>query len=168
MVNKNILYTALRWSTFIQLPTSIVNNFPDTMQIHEPLTNLFYFQMCNKLGNDKIRRLGMSVGEQLVELNTSQMAPFHDALSCLKWIAKDFWTLLFKKNVTHLKTDRKNTFILEDHDFKWIYTVQHDNLHYIEFASGLLQGAVSALYSPCTISIQVEHPKVTFFIKIED
>ena len=138
------------------------------LQIHEPLANLFYWQICNYLNSEKIRQLGNNVGEQLVELNTIQMAPFHDPLSCLKFIAKDFWNMLFKKNITHLKTDRKNTFILEDHEFKWIYAVQQDNLKYIEFTSGLIEGAVNALCGPCTVTIQVEHPKVIFFIKMSD
>eukprot|EP00835_Amoeboradix_gromovi_P005007 NODE_432_length_8732_cov_0.302907.p6 type:complete len:144 gc:universal NODE_432_length_8732_cov_0.302907:6242-6673(+) len=135
-------------------------------QIHEPLANQFYFQMCNTLSSSKVRAIGNSVGEQIVEIATFQTAPFHDPLACLKWIAKDFWNLVFKKNITHLKTDRKNTFILEDHEFKWIYSIQQDTLQYIEFASGLIQGAVTALSGPCSITVQVEHPKVIFFIKM--
>ena len=135
-------------------------------QIHEPLTLLFYSFICTNLNAQKVRSIGNIVGEQLVEINTLSNAPFHDDLSALKYIAKEFWNLLFKKNITSLKTDRKNTYILEDHEFKWIYNVQQDNIQYIEFASGLVQGAITSLCGKCDVSVQVEFPKVTFFIKI--
>ena len=49
------------------------------------------------------------VGQRLIERFTKDTARFTDAVEILKTICKDFWTIVFKKQIGNLKTNHQGT-----------------------------------------------------------
>ncbi|KAK7849010.1 trafficking protein particle complex subunit 6b [Quercus suber] len=45
---------------------------------------------------------------------------FSDHLDAIKFICKDFWSELFKKQIDNLKTNHRGTFVLQDNRFRWL------------------------------------------------
>ncbi|KAJ0771267.1 putative transport protein particle (TRAPP) component [Helianthus annuus] len=43
-----------------------------------------------------------------------------DHLEAIKFICKNFWSLLFKKQIDNLKTNHRGTFVLQDDKFAWL------------------------------------------------
>jgi hypothetical protein len=38
----------------------------------------------------------------------------------MKFICKELWVLLFKKQIDNLKTNHRGTYVLQDNQFPWI------------------------------------------------
>ena len=55
----------------------------------------------------KLERAGFQVGVRIVERLTLEKPRFSDSLDAVKFICKDFWTAVFKKQVDNLKTNHK-------------------------------------------------------------
>ena len=55
----------------------------------------------------KLERVGFQVGVRVVERLTLEKPRFSDGLEAVKFICKDFWTAVFKKQVDNLKTNHK-------------------------------------------------------------
>ena len=55
----------------------------------------------------KLERIGFQVGVRVVERLTLEKPRFSDGLEAVKFICKDFWTAVFKKQVDNLKTNHK-------------------------------------------------------------
>ena len=55
----------------------------------------------------KLERIGFQVGVRVVERLTLEKPRFADGLEAVKFICKDFWTAVFKKQVDNLKTNHK-------------------------------------------------------------
>ncbi|XLT36107.1 hypothetical protein HN873_067399, partial [Arachis hypogaea] len=51
---------------------------------------------------------------------TMERSRFSDHLEAIKFICKDFWTELFKKQIDNLKTNHRGTFVLQDNKFPWL------------------------------------------------
>lgn len=136
------------------------------MSIHEPLTILFYHELCQTLHRDKVKKVGNRVGKALAAKHTAHLAPFPDGLSVMKWIAKDLWSILFRKNASQLKTDRKNIFVIEDTEFKWIQATPKAAA-VMEFAMSVLKGAIEDLFDLQSLTYHVNHPHVSFHVHLQ-
>eukprot|EP00762_Andalucia_godoyi_P004766 ANDGO_03590.mRNA.1 Uncharacterized protein C13G6.05c len=69
----------------------------------------------------KLVALGRSVGYRIAERlarQRSQRMP--EDLDVVKFLCREFWTLLFRKPIDNLKTNHKGTFVLQDNAFRWI------------------------------------------------
>ena len=55
----------------------------------------------------KLEQIGFQVGVRIVERLTLEKPRFSDNLEAVKFICKDFWTAVFKKQVDNLKTNHK-------------------------------------------------------------
>lgn len=67
-----------------------------------------------------IEAIGFQVGQQLVERYTKERPRFSDHLEVIKFICKDFWVELFKKQIDNLKTNHRGVFVLQDNRFRWL------------------------------------------------
>ena len=54
-----------------------------------------------------IEAMGFRIGVRLAELHSIDKKRVVEPLDCVKFICKDFWSLLFKKNVDNLKTNHR-------------------------------------------------------------
>ncbi|KAJ3120399.1 Trafficking protein particle complex subunit 33 [Physocladia obscura] len=128
----------------------------------------------------KLELLGYRVGMGLVESNfansraTRDKPRFADNLDIIKFICKDFWLLLFNKQIDNLKTNHRGVYVLTDNNFRWFVrmaadiptdTAQLAVLH-TAFPCGLIRGALSNLGVSSIVLADVTNlPQCTFQIK---
>jgi len=55
----------------------------------------------------RLERIGYRVGQGLVERFSKDRPRFNDTLDAIKFLCKDLWTLLFRKQVDNLKTNHR-------------------------------------------------------------
>lgn len=116
---------------------------------------------------------------------------FTDHLEAIKFICKDFWSELFKKQIDNLKTNHRGTFVLQDNHFRWLTRVSLDpaveNTDATEndsgslgdsaaqttsmllyFPCGLIRGALTNLGIPCAVSADMSNlPACSFVVRIK-
>ncbi|KAH7543172.1 hypothetical protein FEM48_Zijuj02G0155100 [Ziziphus jujuba var. spinosa] len=140
--------------------------------------NRFY---ANKpeLAARRIEAIGYQVGHQLSERYTMERPRFNDHLEAIKFICKDFWSELFKKQIDNLKTNHRGTFVLQDNKFRWLSRMSIDpsengdlsqdnpeaaenkaaqmtSMH-LYFPCGIIRGALSNLGIPCAVSADMSN-----------
>lgn len=72
--------------------------------------------------------LGYRVGYSLAEQATLERTRFVDVLDIIKFLCKDIWMLLFKKQIDNLKTNHRGVYVLTDSSFKWISRMSSDSM----------------------------------------
>ncbi|KAF4394998.1 hypothetical protein F8388_017726 [Cannabis sativa] len=116
---------------------------------------------------------------------------FGDHLEAIKFICKDFWSELFKKQIDNLKTNHRGTFVLQDTRFRWLSRmsiepsengdVPHNNPEavtenkstqvtrmHLNFPCGIIRGALSNLGIPCAVSADITNlPACSFVVRIK-
>ncbi|KAK9292773.1 hypothetical protein L1049_020753 [Liquidambar formosana] len=153
--------------------------------------NQFY---ANKpeLAARRIEAIGYDVGHRLSERYTMERPRFSDHLEAIKFICKDFWSELFKKQIDNLKTNHRGTFVLQDNRFRWLSRMSIDpspentglsqdssvalaenkatqatNM-YLYFPCGIIRGALSNLGIPCAVSADISNlPACSFVVRIK-
>ncbi|CAN6714950.1 unnamed protein product [Malus baccata var. baccata] len=115
---------------------------------------------------------------------------FTDHLDAIKFICKDFWSELFKKQIDNLKTNHRGTFVLQDNRFRWVSrmsldpsengdlsqenaeaaenkAVQEPNMH-LHFSCGVIKGALHNLGIACAVSADPSQlPACSFVVRIK-
>ncbi|XP_074078965.1 trafficking protein particle complex subunit 6B-like isoform X2 [Macrotis lagotis] len=74
----------------------------------------------------KLENMAFRVGQGLIERFTKDTATFKDELETMKFICKDFWTTVFKKQIDNLRTN-------------------HQGIYYLAFTCGVIRGGLSNL-----------------------
>ncbi|KAI3925139.1 hypothetical protein MKW98_009789 [Papaver atlanticum] len=163
------------------------------MEMVSAYSNRFY---ANKpeLAARRIEAIGYQVGHQLSERYTMERPRFSDHLEAIKFICKDFWSELFKKQIDNLKTNHRGTFVLQDNRFRWLTRMSIDpvpvtvtdsssqdppavatenkaeqatSMH-LYFPCGIIRGALSNLGIPCAVSADMSNlPSCSFVIRIK-
>ncbi|XP_042484559.1 trafficking protein particle complex subunit 6b [Macadamia integrifolia] len=145
-----------------------------------------------ELAARRIEAIGYQVGHQLSERYTIERPRFSDHLEAIKFICKDFWSELFKKQIDNLKTNHRGTFVLQDNRFRWLTRVSIDqspantdlsqepssatdeskasqatSMH-LYFPCGIIRGALSNLGIPCAVSADISNlPACSFVVRIK-
>ncbi|KAI3837746.1 hypothetical protein MKX03_008353 [Papaver bracteatum] len=163
------------------------------MEMVSAYSNRFY---ANKpeLAARRIEAIGYQVGHQLSERYTMERPRFSDHLEAIKFICKDFWSEIFKKQIDNLKTNHRGTFVLQDNKFRWLTRMSIDpvpvivtdsssqdpsavatenkseqatSMH-LYFPCGIIRGALSNLGIPCAVSADMSNlPACSFVIRIK-
>ncbi|KAH7293701.1 hypothetical protein KP509_28G037500 [Ceratopteris richardii] len=146
-----------------------------------------------ELAGRRIEAIGYQVGLQLAERYTKERPRFTDHLEAIKFICKDFWVEIFKKQVDNLKTNHRGVFVLQDNQFRWLTHISLDSPlyngdrvtletslsnnavmaaraagQYLYFPCGLIRGALTNLGVPCDVSAEVANlPACSFIIRIK-
>ncbi|VFV43303.1 trafficking protein particle [Lynx pardinus] len=82
----------------------------------------------------KLENMGFRVGQGLIERFTKDTARFKDELDIMKFICKDFWTTVFKKQIDNLRTNHQGIYVLQDNKFR-LLTQMSAGKQYLEHAS---------------------------------
>lgn len=113
----------------------------------------------------KMERLGYDVGYRLIErlAQNKPMAPSSSSspnkqtpamiqLEAVKFICKEFWTEVFRKQIDKLQTNHRGVFVLRDMQFKWLKRLPGDveiarvmAIKILAFPCGLIRGALANL-----------------------
>ncbi|KOM52912.1 hypothetical protein LR48_Vigan09g157100 [Vigna angularis] len=153
-------------------------------------SELFKKQIDNLKTNHRIisRLIAYLLGKPLTSLDggdnlgyTMERPRFTDHLEAIKFICKDFWSELFKKQIDNLKTNHRGTFVLQDNKFRWLArmsvdpstdnagsvednnspTAENKAAHamsmHLYFPCGIIRGALSNLGIPCAVSADISN-----------
>ncbi|XP_030624721.1 trafficking protein particle complex subunit 6b isoform X2 [Chanos chanos] len=94
----------------------------------------------------KLESMGFRVGQGLIERFTKDTPRFKDELDVMKFICKDFWTSVFKKQIDNLRT----------------------NHQYLAFTCGLVRGGLSNLGVKSVVTAEVSAmPACKFQVMIQ-
>ncbi|BBN00259.1 trafficking protein particle complex subunit 6 [Marchantia polymorpha subsp. ruderalis] len=145
-----------------------------------------------ELAARRIEAIGFQVGLQLAERYTKERPRFADHLEAIKFICKDFWAEVFKKQIDNLKTNHRGVFVLQDNRFRWLTRVSLDAPttsngsasgestqatsarasqaagQYLYFPCGLIRGALTNFGVACAVSAEVSTlPACSFIVRIK-
>ncbi|CAG8555329.1 2893_t:CDS:2 [Paraglomus brasilianum] len=124
----------------------------------------------------KLELLGYHVGQSLVERFTRDRQRFVDTLDVVKFICKELWTIVFKKQIDNLKTNHRGVYVLQDNNFRWFIRMSTEGgtgdaarkaAPYLWFPCGLIRGALANLGVVSVVIAETSNlPQCTFQIKI--
>jgi len=122
----------------------------------------------------RLETLGYRVGLGLVERFSRDRPRFNDTLDAIKFVCKDLWTLVFKKQVDNLKTNHRGVYVLTDNLFRPLARMSTDTggqavvraQPFLWFPCGILRGALAAMGIQATVHAESsEIPGAVFQIK---
>merc|ERR1712233_297502 len=82
----------------------------------------------------------------------------------IKFLCKDFWIDWFGKQVDHLRTNHRGTYVLSDENFVLLTKMSASSSgetlslmkHYLAFSCGLLRGALSNLGVEAFVTAEIQ------------
>ncbi|EMD67502.1 hypothetical protein GGP41_007388 [Bipolaris sorokiniana] len=78
----------------------------------------------------RLEALGYRVGLGVVERFSRDAPRPTTPLDCIKFLCKDLWTLLFRKQIDNLKTNHRGIYVLTDNTFKPLGRMSFDTKKY--------------------------------------
>ncbi|GAB4817168.1 hypothetical protein N2152v2_004214 [Parachlorella kessleri] len=134
-----------------------------------------------------VEAIGLRVGRQLIERYAKDKAPLVDQLEVMKFLCKDFWSEVFRKNVDNLRTNKRGTFVLRDNHFRWLSRLSQNQVpaavgqgpqpplprqelaaDYLHLPCALIRGALLQLGLECTVSADASNlPQCEFTVVIK-
>ncbi|GBG63462.1 hypothetical protein CBR_g38080 [Chara braunii] len=92
----------------------------------------------------RIEAIGFQVGQQLAERYTKDRNRFTDLIEIIKFVCKDFWAQVFRKQVDNLRTNHRGVFVLQDNKFRWFTRLSADPASLPTATAGMLPGPSSS------------------------
>ncbi|XP_053143430.1 trafficking protein particle complex subunit 6B isoform X1 [Hemicordylus capensis] len=133
-----------------------------------------YFSKENGRCITKLENMGFRVGQGLIERFTKDTARFKDELDIMKFICKDFWTTVFKKQIDNLRTNHQGIYVLQDNKFRLLTQMSAGKQYlehapkYLAFTCGLIRGALSNLGIKSIVTAEVSAmPACKFQVMIQ-
>ncbi|XP_008267738.1 trafficking protein particle complex subunit 6B isoform X1 [Oryctolagus cuniculus] len=134
----------------------------------------------------KLENMGFRVGQGLIERKntvllladlfrfTKDTARFKDELDIMKFICKDFWTTVFKKQIDNLRTNHQGIYVLQDNKFRLLTQMSAGKQYlehaskYLAFTCGLIRGGLSNLGIKSIVTAEVSSmPACKFQVMIQ-
>ncbi|KAI4269610.1 MAG: hypothetical protein L6R38_007408 [Xanthoria sp. 2 TBL-2021] len=118
--------------------------------------------------------LGYRVGQGLVERFSRDRPRFTDTLDMIKFLCKDIWILVFRKQIDNLKTNHRGVYVLTDHSFRPFARMSMSSPSealarvqpFLWFPCGIIRGALASMGIEATVQAETaELPGATFQIK---
>ncbi|CAH1262469.1 trafficking protein particle complex subunit 6b-like [Branchiostoma lanceolatum] len=121
-----------------------------------------------------LENMGYRVGHSLAERFTKDSSRFKDELDIMKFICKDFWTSVYKKQVDNLRTNHQGVYVLQDNRCRVLTQISASKQYleaapnYLAFPCGLIRGALANLGISCIVTAEVQNmPACKFQIMIQ-
>lgn len=116
----------------------------------------------------------------MVERLTHDRPPFADQLDMLKWICKDFWSLIFGHQVDNLRTNHRGTYVLRDTRFRWTLRIAQNFVgtpqrrspqelteHHLILPCAIVKGALRAFGIESTVTADsATLPQIEFTVVV--
>ncbi|XP_025103462.1 trafficking protein particle complex subunit 6B-like [Pomacea canaliculata] len=122
----------------------------------------------------KLESIGFRVGQSLIERFTKECSRFKDELDTMKFICKDFWNSVYKKQIDNLRTNHQGVYVLQDNKFRFLTQMSNGKQYmeaapkYLAFSCGMIRGALSSLGINCIVTAEVSAmPACKFQIQIQ-
>ncbi|KAK0723115.1 transport protein particle component [Lasiosphaeria miniovina] len=122
----------------------------------------------------RLDTIGYRVGQGLVERFSRDRPRFNDTLDVIKFLCKDLWTLVFRKQVDNLKTNHRGVYVLTDNNFRPFARMSAEAggqavvraQPFLWFPCGIVRGALAAMGINATVQAESsELPAAVFQIK---
>ncbi|EZF31238.1 hypothetical protein H109_01922 [Trichophyton interdigitale MR816] len=122
----------------------------------------------------RLESLGYRVGLGLGERFSRDRPRFADNLDVIKFLCKDLWTILFRKQVDNLKTNHRGVYVLTDNAFRpfirMSMSVRSEAVMraqtYLWFPCGIIRGTLASVGIEATVQAESSDlPLATFQIK---
>ncbi|KAG8532031.1 uncharacterized protein KY384_003667 [Bacidia gigantensis] len=119
----------------------------------------------------RLESLGYRVGQGLAERDRPR---FTDPLDVIKFLCKDMWTLVFRKQIDNLKTNHRGVYVLTDNSFKPFARMSMATSSealakaqpHLWFPCGIVRGSLASMGIVATVQAETsELPAATFQIK---
>ncbi|XP_034025281.1 trafficking protein particle complex 6b-like [Thalassophryne amazonica] len=118
--------------------------------------------------------MGFRVGQGLIERLTKDSPSFKDELDIMKFICKDFWTKVFRRQVDNLRTNHQGTYVLQDNTFALLTQLSTGKQYldqapkYLAYSCGVVRGALSNLGLDSVVTAEVSTmPSCKFQVVIQ-
>ncbi|PVH85472.1 transport protein particle component [Cadophora sp. DSE1049] len=122
----------------------------------------------------RLEMLGYRVGQGLVERFSRDRPRFTDTLDVIKFLCKDLWMLVFRKQIDNLKTNHRGVYVLTDNSFRPFARMSTEAggqavvraQPFLWFPCGIIRGALASMGINATVQAETsELPGATFQIK---
>ena len=129
----------------------------------------------------RLDALGCRVGLALAERFSRDRPRFTDPLDVIKFLCKDLWIIVFRKQIDNLKTNHRGVYVLTDNNFKPLKNMSLETgtsgyrsrevmmqqaQPFLYFPAGLIRGALSGLGIQASVVAETsELPGATFQIR---
>ncbi|KAI4173814.1 MAG: hypothetical protein LQ348_006477 [Seirophora lacunosa] len=122
----------------------------------------------------RLDKLGYRVGQGLLERFSRDRPRFADMLDMIKFLCKDLWTLVFRKQIDNLKTNHRGVYVLTDNAFRPFARMGMSSRKeavvkaqpFLSFPCGVIRGALENMGVNVTVQAETsELPGATFQIK---
>ncbi|XP_031567324.1 trafficking protein particle complex subunit 6b-like [Actinia tenebrosa] len=133
--------------------------------LHNEIVNYTHRERQGKfIENDAVQtldRMGFNVGQRLVERFTKDSPRFKDELDIMKFVCKDFWTALFKKQIDNLRTNHQGVYVLQDNQFRLLTQISNGKQYtesapkYLAFSCGMIRGGLANLGISCSVTADI-------------
>jgi len=156
---------------------------PERKEVHEACFELLGIEMVDYVVRTSegsadhvfsmLERMGFRVGQRLAEKYTRDRGRFQDLLEVIKFICKDFWTEVYRKQIDNLRTNHKGVYVLADSKFRPLAhmspTISKESANnFTIYPCGLIRGALANLGIACVVTAEITmHPACTFTIKVK-
>ncbi|XP_056021060.1 trafficking protein particle complex subunit 6b-like [Ostrea edulis] len=145
--------------------------------LHMEIISQFY-RSCEKSDQDqciaKLESLGFRIGQSLVERFTKDFPRFKDELDTMKFVCKDFWNYVYKKQIDNLRTNHQGVYVLQDNRFRFLTQISNGKQYmesapkFLALPCGMIRGALSNLGVNCVVTAEVSAmPACKFQIQIQ-
>ncbi len=118
--------------------------------------------------------LGFNAGFRLIERLTRESPKFKDELDLMKFVCKDFWGSIFRKQVDNLRTNHQGVYVLQDNNFRFLSKVSQGRQHleqapkFVVFTCGLLRGSLANLGLNSVVTAEITSvPAVKFQVEVQ-
>merc|ERR1719244_514785 len=109
-----------------------------------------------------------------MERFTKETPRFKDELDIMKFICKDFWTCLFRKQIDNLRTNHQGIYVLQDNSFRFLSKASCDRQYleaspkFVAFTCGLVRGSLANLGVNTIVTAEVTNmPACKFQVQVQ-
>ncbi|KAI9891324.1 MAG: Trafficking protein particle complex subunit 33 [Vezdaea aestivalis] len=122
----------------------------------------------------RLEMLGYRVGQGLAERFSRDRPRLVDTLDVIKFLCKDLWTLVFRKQIDNLKTNHRGVFVLTDNSFRPLNRMSTESggqailraQPFLYFPGGIIRGTLASMGINATVQAETSQlPGATFQIK---
>ncbi|CAF0869534.1 unnamed protein product [Rotaria sordida] len=124
-----------------------------------------------------LSQIGYRVGYSLSERLSKENPRYRDELDTVKYLCKELWICLFKKQVDNLRTNHQGVYVIHDGRFRLLQQTlitmnkPIDNINrlhalYIAYSTGLMRGILTNMGYPCRVTAEIVDFGVRFQIEI--
>ncbi|XP_053649222.1 trafficking protein particle complex subunit 6B isoform X2 [Cherax quadricarinatus] len=122
----------------------------------------------------KLEHMGFATGYRLVERLTRESGRYKDELDIMKYICKDLWVTVYKKQIDNLRTNHQGVYVLHDNRFRFLSRMAAGKQYlqyaprYLAFTCGLVRGCLANLGVTCVVTAEVTQlPACKFQIQVQ-